>query len=64
MKAEADNPYFGLVDQQYMRWAATKNLMVNVWTVDDPAEAQRLTDIGITSIITNQPALIRSMLHT
>jgi glycerophosphoryl diester phosphodiesterase len=64
MKAEADNPYFGLVDQQYMRWAATQNLMVNVWTVDDPAEAQRLTDIGVTSIITNQPALIRSMLHT
>ncbi len=33
-------------------------LDLNVWTVDDPEEARRLRDIGVTSITTNDPGLI------
>nr|NIT52582.1 glycerophosphodiester phosphodiesterase [candidate division Zixibacteria bacterium]NIW45227.1 glycerophosphodiester phosphodiesterase [Gammaproteobacteria bacterium] len=47
-------------DDRYMAWAKGLNLQVNVWTVDDPAEAQRLAQLGVTSIITNKPGFIRS----
>lgn len=59
VKSEGDNPYFKLVDERYMIWARRENLLVNVWTVDDPAEAQRLTRLGVTSIITNLPSFMR-----
>lgn len=36
--------------------------MVNVWTVDDPALARRLTAAGVTSLITNRPAFLREQL--
>jgi glycerophosphoryl diester phosphodiesterase len=64
IKAEADNPLHSLVDEHYMDWAGRRNLRVNVWTVDDPAEAQRLALLGVTSIITNKPAFIRSIINS
>jgi glycerophosphoryl diester phosphodiesterase len=33
-----------------------------VWTVDDPAEANRLIDLGVNGIITNKPKFIRDSL--
>lgn len=35
-----------------------ENLDLNVWTVDDPAEARQMKAIGVTSITTNDPAKI------
>jgi|ETNmetMinimDraft_22_1059887.scaffolds.fasta_scaffold00043_36 glycerophosphoryl diester phosphodiesterase len=40
-----------------------KGFESNVWTVDDPAEARRMRDIGLTSITTNNPTLIREALE-
>ncbi len=40
------------------RWLA-RGLAVNVWTVDDPAEAARLGALGATALITNVPARMR-----
>jgi glycerophosphoryl diester phosphodiesterase len=60
VKAAADNPHHSLVNEQYMAWAGRHSLLVNVWTVDDPAEAQRLAAMGVNSIITNKPGSIRS----
>lgn len=37
-------------------------LKLNVWTVDDPKEARRMRDIGVTSVTTNDPKLILEML--
>lgn len=62
IKAEADHPYHALVDETYMAWARQHNLRVNVWTVDDAAEAQRLVNLGVHGIITNKPAFIRMQL--
>jgi glycerophosphoryl diester phosphodiesterase len=60
--AEADHPDYRLVDEAYMGWAREHGLRVNVWTVDDPAEARRLVNLGVHGIITNKPALIRTQL--
>jgi glycerophosphoryl diester phosphodiesterase len=57
----ADHPYYSLVNERYMAWAARRNLGVNVWTVDDPAEAQRLARLGVQGIMTNKPGFIRSV---
>jgi glycerophosphoryl diester phosphodiesterase len=60
--AEADHPNYQLVDERYMAWTREHNLRVNVWTVDDAADAQRLVNLGVDGIITNKPAFIRIQL--
>jgi glycerophosphoryl diester phosphodiesterase len=37
--------------------------MVNVWTIDEPAEIRLLTALGVDGIITNRPAATRSMIR-
>ncbi|MFO7663549.1 MAG: glycerophosphodiester phosphodiesterase family protein [Chloroflexota bacterium] len=59
VRAQADHPDHTLVDEALMGWARDRNLRINVWTVDDPAEAQRMTRLGVHAIITNKPSLIR-----
>jgi glycerophosphoryl diester phosphodiesterase len=48
-------------DARIRRWAA-RGLAVNVWTVDDPAEAARLARAGAAAVITNEPARVRAAL--
>jgi glycerophosphoryl diester phosphodiesterase len=43
-------------------WAA-RGLAMNVWTVDDPAEAERLCALGAGAIITNEPGPIREAIR-
>ncbi|MCI0576650.1 MAG: glycerophosphodiester phosphodiesterase, partial [Chloroflexi bacterium] len=59
----ADHPRHMLVDEAYMAWAGRKGYRVHAWTVDDPAEAQRLVALGVHAIITNKPQLIRESLN-
>lgn len=59
---QADHPFWGMVDEPYMAWARQHNLRVHVWTVDDPAEAQRLIHLGVHGLITNQPSYLRAAL--
>ncbi|HZQ06566.1 MAG TPA: glycerophosphodiester phosphodiesterase family protein [Anaerolineae bacterium] len=56
---KALHPEHTMIDTNYMQWARHKKLQVNTWTVDDPAEAQRLAELGVNAIITNQPDTIR-----
>ena len=60
--AEADHPAAGLVDASLVAWARRRGLRVNVWTVDDPAEARRLIGLGVHGIITNRPGALRAAL--
>ncbi len=61
---EADHPHYSMVDEKYMAWASRRGYQVNVWTVDAPEEAHRLARLGVHSLITNQPALIRESLES
>lgn len=60
---EADHPHHTLVDERYMAWATNRGYRVHVWTVDDPARAQRLASLGVNAIITNNPVLILAALE-
>lgn len=58
-QGEADHPYHAQVHEKYMAWAKRRGFQqVNVWTVDDPAEACRLADLGVNAIVTNKPDVI------
>ncbi len=48
-------------DDRVRRWSA-HGLAVNVWTVDEPAEAERLARAGVAALITNAPARLRAAL--
>jgi glycerophosphoryl diester phosphodiesterase len=61
-RAEADHPSHALVDESMMIWARRRGLRVNVWTVDEPAEAQRLIGLGVNGLITNRPGALRAAL--
>ncbi|MFO7540239.1 MAG: glycerophosphodiester phosphodiesterase family protein [Chloroflexota bacterium] len=61
-KAAADHPHYSLVDAAYIEWAKAHSLRIHVWTVDDPAEAQRLLDLGVHGLITNKPGFLRTQL--
>lgn len=61
--AAADHPLHTLVDADHMAWARANGYRVNVWTVDDPAEARRLVGLGVGGIITNKPGFLRQALE-
>ncbi|CAM4480787.1 glycerophosphodiester phosphodiesterase [Corallococcus exiguus] len=54
--------YFGevrLVDDALLKAAAERGKWINVWTVDNPAEMDRLIQEGIGGIMTDRPDLLR-----
>lgn len=59
---EADHPHHSLIDAGYMAWARRRGYRVHTWTVDDPAEARRLLDLGVNGIFTNKPQFLRRSL--
>lgn len=61
---EARHPEHTMVDAHYMAWARRRSYQVNTWTVDDPDEMRRLIGLGVDSIITNIPDVLRSVLET
>lgn len=57
------HPRHDLVTRKSMKRAAERGLAVHAWTVDDPAEAERLLDLGVTSIITNRPHQVAGAMY-
>jgi glycerophosphoryl diester phosphodiesterase len=56
------HPRNTMVTPEFMRWARGKGYKINTWTVDDPAEMQRLNMLGVDAIITNKPDVLRQTL--
>lgn len=48
-----------IIDDEIMSLARTNNLEVLSWTIDDPAVAQKLTEMGVTAITTNRPKWLK-----
>lgn len=51
------NSAAGSVNAEFMREAARRGMPVFAWTVNDPAEMRRLAALGVTGILTDDPAL-------
>lgn len=51
-----------VVDARFVAAAHRRRLPVHVWTVDDPVEQQRLIDLGVDGIVTDDVAGLRAVL--
>ncbi|MEE4363047.1 MAG: glycerophosphodiester phosphodiesterase family protein, partial [Desulfotignum sp.] len=66
IKACADNGldgidlYYKIIDSKIIEQAHRSGLEILCWTVDDPAEARQLIDLGVTGITTNRSAWLKS----
>jgi glycerophosphoryl diester phosphodiesterase len=58
----AIHPALGLVTPARTRRWRRRGLAVNVWTVDEPAEAERLAALGVAAVITNFPGKVAARL--
>jgi glycerophosphoryl diester phosphodiesterase len=59
LRPTAVHPDAALATAARVRAWTAAGLAVNVWTVDDPAQATKLAHAGAASVITNVPALVR-----
>lgn len=60
---EARHPHHTTIDAPYMEWAHNHNYRVNTWTVNDPARALELRNLGVDAIITDKPDVILEALR-
>ncbi|MFF5081321.1 glycerophosphodiester phosphodiesterase family protein [Actinoplanes sp. NPDC000266] len=50
-----------VVDRRFVATAHRSGLQVHVWTVDDPAEMDRLLGLGVDGIMTDRPEILRNV---
>jgi glycerophosphoryl diester phosphodiesterase len=50
-----------LVDRRFVTEAHRRRIAVHVWTIDQPAEIERLLEIGVDGILSNRPSLLREV---
>lgn len=62
LRVEAVHPHLRLVTPLYIARAQRHGLRVNVWTVNEEIEMQRLIALGVDGLITDHPALLRRVL--
>jgi len=61
---DALHPYFTDVDEDLVAERHAQGQQINTWTCDEPDEIRRLADLGIDSIITNDPQNTRKILES
>ncbi|ADV65740.1 glycerophosphodiester phosphodiesterase [Deinococcus maricopensis] len=59
LDARAVHPHYSLVDAPLMALAAAHGWHVNVWTVNDAAEVQRLRALGVHALIGDHPDVLQ-----
>ncbi|WP_461468676.1 glycerophosphodiester phosphodiesterase [Pararhodobacter sp.] len=53
-----------VVTPRFLRAAHARDLQVQVWTVDDEDAMHELLDMGVDGLMTDRPALLKSVLQT
>jgi len=56
------NLHYSIIDEEIVNIAKENNLEVLAWTVDEPSEAKRLTDLGVVKLTTNRPKWLKEEL--
>ena len=51
-----------IVDRRFVDAAHHRDLPVHVWTIDDPAEMERLLDLGVDGIMTDRPTVLKEVM--
>ncbi len=64
VKARAINAYHGNLTAEQVDAIHAAGLDVNVWTVNEPADVERLLGIGVDGFITNYPARVRKVVDS
>jgi glycerophosphoryl diester phosphodiesterase len=52
-----------IVTEAFVHEAHRRGIQVHVWTIDDEAEMRRLLELGVDGIMTDRPAVLRSVLE-
>lgn len=52
-----------VADQRFVERAHALGIHVHIWTIDEPAEMERLLDLGVDGIMTDRPAVLREVLE-
>ena len=52
-----------LVDKRFISVARQRNLPVQVWTVNEEEQMERLVDLGVDGIVTDHPVRLLNILH-
>jgi glycerophosphoryl diester phosphodiesterase len=63
-RPHALHPNFSMVTPKYVAWARRKHYRINPWVVDDPSETKRLIALGVDSIMTNKPDVLRHVVDS
>jgi glycerophosphoryl diester phosphodiesterase len=59
LKAEAILPYYEVLDRELVSKIKTRGYKIITWTVDDPKIAEKLYDMGVEGIGTNNPCNLK-----
>jgi glycerophosphoryl diester phosphodiesterase len=57
------HPFDRTVTHELVELVHDAGLMINVWTVDDPARIEELAEMGVDGIVTNVPAVAAAVLR-
>ncbi|MFX1475384.1 MAG: glycerophosphodiester phosphodiesterase, partial [Promethearchaeota archaeon] len=63
LAVNALHPHYRLVSPQLVEQCHDSDLEVNPWTVNDKQEMQRLIDLAVDSIITDNPQQLQELLN-
>jgi glycerophosphoryl diester phosphodiesterase len=58
------HPFDATVTPELVSECHAAGLLVNVWTVDDPARIRELADFGVDGVVTNVPDVARTALNS
>ncbi len=53
-----------IVTERFVSFLHRQGLQIHVWTIDDEAEMLRLLDLGVDGIMTDRPAVLRSVIES